>query len=62
MKIKEILDLILKLSASQGFYGRLYKEIMEAKQYSPDVYDEIVSVLEDQNFQSPVDVVMFLEG
>ena len=62
MKIEAILDVIRKLACSQGSYGRLYNELMLAKEYEPDVYADTVSVLEEQNFSDPVELIMFLEG
>lgn len=62
MKIDAILDVIKKMALSQGFYGRLYDGLMEAKQYDPDSYADAVDVLEAQNFSDPVDLILFLES
>lgn len=54
MKRNEILNAIKSLARSQGFYGRLLNEIEEN--------DEILDVLERQNFNDVVDMILFIEG
>lgn len=61
MKMAEILAAIRTLAHSQGFYGRLYRSIMEAQENSPDTYGEIVAKLEAQNFGDAVDMVLYFE-
>lgn len=61
MKIADILNVIRDLSMSKGSYGRLYRDLMECREYDPDKWDAVVAELEAQNFCDPVDVVMFLE-
>ena len=56
MKRNEILANIRMLANSQGFYGRLYRDIMEA-----DNKEEILEYLEAQNFGDVVSMVMFFE-
>ena len=56
MKRNEILANIRMLANSQGFYGRLYRDIMEA-----DNKEEILEYLENQNFGEVVSMVMFFE-
>ena len=56
MKRNEILANIRMLAMSQGFYGRLYGDIMEA-----DNKEEILEYLENQNFGDVVSMVMFFE-
>jgi hypothetical protein len=53
MKRNEILNAIKSLSRSQGFYGRLLNEI--------ENNDEILDVLERQNFNDVVDMTLFIE-
>ena len=62
MKMNEILDNIKMLANSQGFYGRLYRDLMDIKAENPDEYNEIVKQLESQNFGSTLDLIMYLEG
>lgn len=56
MKRNEISANIRMLANSQGFYGRLYRDIMEA-----DNKEEILEYLENQNFGDVVSMVMFFE-
>ena len=53
------MDTIKMLANSQGFYGRLYRSIMEL---SEDKYEELKEVLEAQNFGDAVDMVLFFES
>lgn len=61
MKIREILEIILGLSRSQGFYGRLLESLLSIKDNDPDQWDQTVKELEGQNFKSAVDVVLYFE-
>ena len=56
MKFDAIMDAIKDLSYSQGFYGRLYRAIMES-----DNIDAIKEELEAQNFGDVVDMVLYFE-
>lgn len=59
MKMEDILNAIRKLASSQGFYGRLYRDLMELDE---DEYEQVMLELESQNFKDEVDLVMFIEG
>ena len=61
MKMDEILAAIRMLAQGQGFYCRLYRRIMELKEYEPDSYDSLVETLEAQNFSDAVDMVLYFE-
>ena len=61
MKIDQILDIILGLSRSQGFYGRLYESLMIEKESNPENWKMSVETLEGQDFKDPVDVVLYFE-
>ena len=54
MTREEILENIKMLSKSQGYYGRLLREIEED--------ETILDTLEEQNFNDVVDMVLFLES
>ena len=56
MKINEILSAIRSLAQSQGFYSRLYSDLLSVKQSAPDEWADIVTVLEDRNFKDTVDM------
>jgi len=49
----DILNTIKSLSRSQGFYGRLLNDINE----NPFILEE----LENKNFNTPLDLVLYLE-
>ena len=51
MNKDQILETIRGLAKSQGLYGRILL----------DITDELLDYLEAQNFESPVDLVLFLE-
>lgn len=59
MKRAEIMETIKSLASNQGFYGRLYRDLMEL---SEDEYNEVMTKLESQNFKDEVDLVMFIES
>lgn len=56
MKKQEILDTIKMLAKSQGFYGRLYEQIMTAENK-----DGILEELENKEFKDTLDLVFFFE-
>ena len=61
MKRNDILSAIQELAYSQGFYGRLLRDIMNIKHEDEDRYEEIMEELEAQNFSDTLDMVMFFE-
>ena len=61
MSRTQIIETIKQLSLSQGFYGRLYRAIEDAKENNPDDYESWMEELESQNFSSAVDLVIYLE-
>ena len=61
MKMNEILQEIQSLARSQGFYGRLYRNLIEYRDNDPESYEAITEMLESQHFNSPVDMVLFFE-
>ena len=61
MKREQIINTIKNLSLSQGFYGRLYRAIEDAKENNPDAYESFMEELESQNFSDAVDLVIYLE-
>ncbi|MDR1241139.1 MAG: hypothetical protein LBK29_04740 [Oscillospiraceae bacterium] len=52
----DILGFLYQMSFSQGFYGRVLRDIGE------DEDGEILETLVKQNFKDPLDLVKFLEG
>lgn len=58
MSAKDVINVIRDLSYSQGFYGRLLRDI---KDLNADDFREFCRVMEEQNFTDALDVVMFFE-
>lgn len=59
--IIQVIDVIRNLSHSQGFYERLYNEILEMKRDDPDGFERFKTVMEAQEFKDDVDVVLYFE-
>lgn len=62
MKMKDILNAIKELANSQGFYGRLLRDLTELQQNDLKQYNSIKEELESQNFHDTLDLIMYLEG
>lgn len=62
MKEEQILAVIKSLASSQGSYGRMYSQLMDAKETNPNAYKEFITNLEEQNLSDAVDLVMYLES
>ena len=60
--IEEVVDVIEMLSYSQGFYGHLLEEILYIEENEPSKYEVFKTIIEKQEFENPVDVVLFFEG
>ena len=58
MKREQILKTILMLAQSQGFYSRLYRDIMDA---DADDRECFLSELEAQNFSNELDLIYYFE-
>lgn len=58
----DIIDVFRELARSQGFYGRLLRDLETLKETDPDIYADIVSEFEAQKFRDAVDVVLYVEG
>ena len=57
----DILNAIAELAQSQGFYGRLLRDLREARDENPDGYEAFMTELEAQEFGSTLDLVLYLE-
>lgn len=62
LDFNDVIDIIHNLSYSQGFYGRLLRDIAELKKYEPEHFEMFVEEIESQNFRTALDVVMYFEG
>lgn len=58
----DVINIIDTLSHSQGFYGRLLRDIYELKKYEPEMFMMFVNEIESQNFTNVLDIVMYFEG
>lgn len=61
MDIEQIMVAIRSLAESQGYYGRLYNELLEMQTNDPDKWEEVKNTLEAQNFNDTLDMVMYFE-
>ncbi len=61
-EFNDVIDIIDTLSHSQGFYGRLLRDIYELKKYEPEMFMMFVDEIESQNFTNVLDIVMYFEG
>ena len=59
MNREQILDAFRSLAMSQGFYGRLLKQINDVDEETREAF---LSDLESRNFSNVVDLVMWIEG
>ena len=55
-------DTVKMLRHSQGFYSRLYNDIMEDIEYNKEDLSDFLNNSELPKFKDTVDVVMYLEG
>ena len=62
MKMPQIMNAIHGLAQAQGFYGRLERDILDAKKNDPARYKAQKDYLEGQKYKSRLDMVMDLEG
>lgn len=62
MKINDILNAIRELASSQGFYGRLFRDLTELKENDLEQYNIIKEEFESQNFHDTLDLIMYLES
>ena len=58
MNREQILKTILMLARSQGFYGRLYRDIMSADEDDRECF---LNLLEAQNFSNELDLIYYFE-
>lgn len=61
LRIDDIMSFIADMASSQGFYGRLYNELLSYKKYDPDAWQEIAAELEGQKFTDTLDIIFYFE-
>ena len=62
MTRRQILDTIKDLGRSQGLYSRIYNAIQSLKEADKEQYDSFMNHLVCQQFESPVDLVLYFEA
>ena len=62
MNAIQVLDIIRELSHSQGFYSRLYRNILDLKETNEEAFEAWSQAIESENFEDPIDVVMYFES
>ena len=58
----EIINIIKDLARSQGYYSRLYSQLMYCAKNDPISFNDYMETLVQKNFNSPLDVVLYFEG
>lgn len=58
MDREQILDVFRELACSQGFYGRLLRDIYEDEEWG----NAYLNHLEEQNFSTELDLILFIES
>lgn len=62
MTRQQILDTIKDLAHSQGLYSRIHKILLKMQENEPEMFDLYMNHLVNQQFQDPVDLVLFFES
>ena len=57
-----ILETVKGLRHSQGFYSRLYSDLMEDIKYNKENISDFLNNSELPKFKDSLDVIMYLEG
>lgn len=61
MNALQVIDVIRELSHSQGFYSRMYRNILDLKETNEEAFNDWCREVESKNFKEPVDVVLYFE-
>ena len=62
MNALQVIEVIKDLAKSQGFYSRMYQNIMENIVPYEDKYESFQQFCEQQNFRDAVDLVLYFEA
>ena len=57
----QILSEIRSLANSQGYYGRLYQQIIDLEASNPEGYEKFSKELEAEGFETTLDIVLYFE-
>lgn len=58
MDREQILNVFRNLACSQGFYGRLLRDIYSDEEWG----NEYLNHLEEQNFRTELDLILYIES
>ena len=61
LKMKDLEKIIEELSYSQGYYGRLKRDITELKKFDKQSYKELTAIWEGKKFTKALDFILYLE-
>ena len=61
MTRRQILDTIRDLGRSQGMYSSMYARLQNLRNEDPKQFDLYMNHLVNQQFESPVDLVLYFE-
>ena len=59
--MNDVLEVVRELSYSQGFYGRLLRDLLEIRDNDSEKWEELCEYITAQKFTEPLDVVYFFE-
>lgn len=59
---EDCIEVIRKLSNAQGFYSRLYRDLMNIKDNDPDKYQDVLDEFASHHFSDNVDFILWIEG
>lgn len=59
---EQVIDVIKDLAQSQGFYERVYNNILDLQANKPEDFETLKTGLELMKFKDPVDVVIAFES
>lgn len=54
-------DFVKTMSYSQGFYGRLYENLLELEETDDDSLEELKNTIKEKHFTNTLDFVYWLE-
>lgn len=57
----DVLEIVYELSFSQGFYGRLYRALIELRENDNPDYYEFCDYIASKKLKTPLDVVYMFE-
>lgn len=62
LTMDDLMGIIKELSYSQGFYGRLYRDLIALRDEQPDDFLDVKEDWESQKFTDSLDFILYLES